>query len=221
MVSVSGVLGQAAPASPATDSAAVPSFAPDLAEVVKMVQAQKPQEEILTQIRTCPRLYNLSASDAVSLDKFGVPPKVVMAMVDHDKALARQEYTPTPSTTEGTAAAQGAAKGAPAAKEVQPAANSMVSKPKGTPPPATPRGQKVWTSSIIVEKAPPARKLELIPKSPGRDYVWIRGHWAWKDGIWTWEDGYWLQRPGPDIQWMDGDWSRHGKGWIWIPGHWR
>jgi hypothetical protein len=207
-------------------------FSPDLAEVVKMVQSGKSQDVVITQIKSCPRLYSLSATDAVNLDKFKVPPQVVLAMVEHDRALAQQEFTTYPSATGnvGTAprstapAVAGAPTAGKAAKSIQPASDPNVSRPKGTPPAPTRQPKKIWTSSVIVEKAPPAPKLELVPKEPKGaegNYVWIRGHWAWTNGAWTWEDGYWIQRPAPDIQWMDGFWARHGKGWIWIPGHWR
>jgi hypothetical protein len=224
LISVAPLRGQFAPVTPESSATESMRFSPDVADVVKMVQAGKPQDEVITLIKTCPRLYSLSATDAVNLDKFKVPPQVVLAMVEHDRALAQQEFTPAPGVTQKARTAP-AVTGAPAAgkaaKSVQPANKSDVSRPKGNPPETLGQPKKTWTSSVIVEKAPPAPKLELVPKEPGTGYVWIRGHWAWKDGIWAWEQGYWVQRPAPDIQWMDGLWSRHGKGWIWIPGHWR
>lgn len=227
LVSVAPLCGQVASNAPAA-SVVDPRFSPDLAEVVKMVQSGKSQAEVIAQIKTCPRLYSLSATDAVNLDKFKVPQLVVMAMVEHDQVLAQQQM-PTPSaapeatgaTPRLTSPAQsGAATVNKTTTSVQPMPDSNVSRPKGTPPASTRKPKKTWTSSLIVEKEPPAPKLELIPKEPGPGHIWIRGHWAWT-GAWTWEEGYWVLRPAPDIQWMDGRWGRHGKGWIWIPGHWR
>jgi len=222
MIPIATVCGQAAATPPAAAPAEMPRFSPDLAEVVKMVQSNKSQDEMITQVKTCPRMYNLSATDAVNLDKFGVPPKVVLAIVEHDRVLQTEIFKPAPGPETPAASHEAAGQGgAKPAKYVKPVSDSVVSRPKGTPPPTDPKPKRVWTSSIIVEKAPPAPKLELVPKSPGHDFIWIRGHWSWKTGAWTWEEGYWSQRPGPDIQWMDGEWARHGKGWIWIPGHWR
>ena len=214
LISAAPLCGQVDSNTPAALEVETLRFSPDLAEVVKMVQAGKAQSEVINQIKTCPRMYNLSATDAVNLDKFKVPPPVVMAMVEHDQVLARQDLIAHPLEKETTGTTP------KTAKSVQPAQNSKVSRPKGTPPESARPSKKSWTSSGIVEQEPPAPKLELIPKEPGSDYIWIRGHWAWKSG-WTWEEGYWVQRPAPDIQWMDGNWARHGKGWIWIPGHWR
>ena len=227
LISVAPLCGQVASNVPEA-SAVDPRFSPDLAEVVKMVQAGKSQNEIIAQVRICPRPYSLSATDAVNLDKFKVPQPVVVAMVEHDQVLASQQYQSHPAATETTSPAprlpSPAQSSAPVAdkatKSAQPVSDSQVSRPKGTAPAPTRQPKKVWTSSVIVEKEPPPPKLELIPKEPGAGYIWIRGHWAWT-GTWTWEEGYWALRPAPDIQWMDGFWARHGKGWIWIPGHWR
>jgi hypothetical protein len=224
LISVAPLCGQVISNTPAASEVDTLRFSPDLAEIVKMAQSGKSQDEMITQVKTCPRLYSLSATDAVNLDKFKVPPQVVVAMVEHDQVLARQNFVPHPAAKETTGTTSRltapAQAGSPAAKSVKPTQESNVSRPKGTPPPTTRQPKKSWTSSGIVEQAPPTPKLELIPKEPGSDYIWIRGHWAWTGG-WTWEDGYWIQRPAPDIQWMDGVWARHGKGWIWMPGHWR
>lgn len=227
LIAVAPLCAQVATDTPAASSMD-PKFSPDLAEVVKMVQSGKSQNEVISQIKTCPRLYNLSATDAVNLDKFKVPQAVVMAMVEHDEVLGRQQYSTHPVATEhseptprlASPAQSGALTADQATKSIQPVPDSNVSRPKGTAPAPTRKPKKTWTSSVIVEKEPPAPKLELIPKEPGTGYIWIRGHWAWT-GMWTWEEGYWALRPAPDIQWMDGLWARHGKGWIWIPGHWR
>jgi len=228
LISVAPLCGQVASNVPEA-STVDPRFSPDLAEVVKLVQAGKSQSEIIAQVKICPRLYSISATDAVNLDKFKVPQPVVVAMVEHDQIMAQQQYSTQPTPSENTGAApqssSPARSTAPAADKatkppVQLAPDSTVSRPKGTPPTPTRQPKKVWTSSVIVENEPPAPKLELIPKEPGAGYIWIRGHWAWT-GTWTWEEGYWVQRPAPDIQWMDGFWARHGKGWIWIAGHWR
>jgi hypothetical protein len=227
LISAAPLFGQVPSNTPAA-SAVDPRFSPDLAEVVKMVQSGKSQDEVIALVKTCPRLYSLSASDAVNLDKFKVPPQVVMAMVEHDRVLASQQVSTHPAATETTgttprltAPAQADATTAgKATKSIQLVTDSNISRPKGTAPEPTRQPKKTWTSSVIVEKAPPAPTLELVPKEPGKGYVWIRGHWAWT-GTWTWEEGYWVLRPAPDIQWMDGLWARHGKGWIWIPGHWR
>jgi hypothetical protein len=228
LISVAPLFGQFSSNAPAALEVETLRFSPDVAEVVKMAQSGKSQEEMITQVKTCPRLYNLSATDAVNLDKFKVPPQVVMAMVEHDRVLATQDLSAHPVATETTGttprlttpAQAGSPVADKAAKSVKPTPDSSVSRPKGTPPAPARKPKKTWTSSVIVEQAPPAPKLELIPKEPGSEYIWIRGHWAWT-GTWTWEEGYWVQRPAPDIQWMDGVWARHGKGWIWMPGHWR
>lgn len=217
-------------------------LSPDVAEIAKMAKAGNPSTNILAHIKINPRAYNLSPQDVVNLDKLGVPTELVLAMIDHDAALARQTM-PKPEPPAAAPSTNAPAAPPPAGPTFSSSATADAATSETIPqrpgafrradgvvvlpiptastrtgPPPTPKRR--WTSSTVVEQAPPPLKLELIPDSPGRDHIWIKGHWAWKGG-WTWEDGYWVQRPGPDISWMDGFWAQHGKSWIWIPGRWR
>lgn len=215
---------------PATAETAPIRLSPDVAEIAQMAKAGVSNSVIVARIKLSPRPYNLTPQDVLNLDKLGVPTELVLAMIDHDAALARG------AAGGGTApAAESAAPaGAAAAKETPPslAARQAIRREGGVvvlpiPEPAgsgtnrAPQLKRPWTSSMVVDKAPPSPKLELIPDAPDRNYVWIKGNWAWRGGRWVWDEGYWAARPGPDVVWLDGFWSRHGKGWIWVPGRWR
>ena len=44
---------------------------------------------------------------------------------------------------------------------------------------------------VYVDRAPPPRRVEIVPARPEREYVWIEGHWAWVSGDYAWRPGRW------------------------------
>ncbi len=94
--------------------------------------------------------------------------------------------------------------------------NSPVS---GVLPPTT--TQPPTQKSVVVEQAPPAPRLEVVPLSPGPRYVWVPGYWSYRYGHWYWVGGTWVMRPHATAVWVGGYWARHGRSYIWISGHWR
>ncbi len=73
---------------------------------------------------------------------------------------------------------------------------------------------------MVVESAPPAPYTEVVPMSPGSDYIWLGGHWAWQ-GHWVWIHGHYDHRPRHDARWSEGRWDHRSTGWVWIEGRWR
>ncbi|HEY8038874.1 MAG TPA: hypothetical protein VIF15_03740 [Polyangiaceae bacterium] len=73
---------------------------------------------------------------------------------------------------------------------------------------------------VVVDRPPPADRVEDGGPAPGAEYVWIRGHWLWSRGDWVWRPGHWeVRRDGHE--WAPGHWQRRPRGWIWIEGHWK
>lgn len=42
---------------------------------------------------------------------------------------------------------------------------------------------------------PPAALVEVIPRQPQSDAVWVDGSWVWRVRQWAWERGGWLRPP--------------------------
>ena len=76
---------------------------------------------------------------------------------------------------------------------------------------------------IMVVQAPPIAppQTEVIPISPGRDYVWTPGHYAWKGDKYVWVQGKYVSKPRPTAMWEPGHWEHRRKGYYWVEGHWR
>jgi len=71
---------------------------------------------------------------------------------------------------------------------------------------------------VYVRVAPPPERREVIVESPGRDYVWQRGHWVWQGGGYGWVEGRWV-RTDREHRWVEGRWVHDRYGWYYIDGH--
>lgn len=77
--------------------------------------------------------------------------------------------------------------------------------------------------AVVVERRPPADRVEVIGVAPTPGYVWIAGYWGWEGGRrdYVWVPGRWSAVERGRRGWVPGRW-RHGRGgWFWIDGHWR
>jgi WXXGXW repeat (2 copies) len=74
---------------------------------------------------------------------------------------------------------------------------------------------------VYVDRAPPPRRVEVIPARPGPEFVWIEGHWAWASRDYEWSPGRWERPPRRHAHWVQGRWHKHGHEWYWEPGHWK
>ncbi len=72
---------------------------------------------------------------------------------------------------------------------------------------------------VYVEKAPPASKVEVIPKRPTPRAVWIPGYWKWKGNKYFWAPGHWEKKPR-GTAWAPGQWKKTHRGWVWTAGYW-
>lgn len=42
---------------------------------------------------------------------------------------------------------------------------------------------------------PPPAKVQVVPKAPSEEAVWVNGEWFWRGNGWSWEDGGWVIPP--------------------------
>ena len=65
---------------------------------------------------------------------------------------------------------------------------------------------------VVVDVAPPAPYVEVVPVMPYPGSVWIGGYWGWYGGRHQWVSGRWEQ-PRPGYTW-------HPHAWVQAGGHW-
>jgi hypothetical protein len=74
-------------------------------------------------------------------------------------------------------------------------------------------GQPVPEDSVVVDVAPPAPYVEVVPAVPFAGAIWIGGYWGWYGGRHQWVPGRW-EHPRPGYRWQPHAWVNQG-------GHWR
>jgi len=138
--------------SPAKALAILPSSAD---EVVRLAQSGVGDPVVLAFIGQSHSYYNLSGADITALKNAGVSSEVLTAMLNHDNALRAQEQSSSP--VRATAVA-------PQPTVTQPRAVSATAIANQTP-----------TTTVITQSEPPPPQVEVIPVSPGPDYLWAPG----------------------------------------------
>ena len=73
--------------------------------------------------------------------------------------------------------------------------------------------------TMVAPFGPPATRNETVPRSPGTEYIWIRGHWSWHQGRWDWTNGHWELFARPGSVWVPGKWVKMNSQWGWIDGY--
>jgi len=97
----------------------------------------------------------------------------------------------------------------------------VYSQPVPAGQPYYPEGQPVPVeSTVVVDVAPPAPYVEVVPAIPFPDAIWIGGYWGWYGGRHQWVPGRW-DHPRPGYHWrahawvnQGGRWHLHGGGWV-------
>ena len=77
------------------------------------------------------------------------------------------------------------------------------------------------TNVVYAVREPPVERVEVIPATPGTEYVWVKGHWAWRRNDYEWIPGHWVVPERGYRQWVAGRWAHDRYGWYFIEGHWR
>ena len=74
---------------------------------------------------------------------------------------------------------------------------------------------------VYVQSSPPVDRVEVIPASPGFNYVWVGGRWGWVNNDYSWVPGRWVVPAAGYRTWVPGRWDRDGRGWYYRDGRWR
>lgn len=89
----------------------------------------------------------------------------------------------------------------------------------GQPVPPVSQGPYDQAPIIVVDVAPPAPYVEVIPVLPFLGALWIAGYWGWQSGRHQWVPGRY-ERPRAGYGWnahswvnQGGRWHLHGGGW--------
>ena len=72
---------------------------------------------------------------------------------------------------------------------------------------------------VVVDMAPPAPYVEVVPLIPFAGAFWIGGYWGWNGGRHHWVAGRWEQ-PRPGYGWRPQVWAQQGGRWHLHSGGW-
>jgi hypothetical protein len=75
-------------------------------------------------------------------------------------------------------------------------------------------------SIVFLVKEPPRERVEEVPVSPGREYVWVKGHWSRDRDDYAWTPGHYERVPEGRREWVPGHWDHESRGWFWVEGRW-
>jgi hypothetical protein len=87
----------------------------------------------------------------------------------------------------------------------------------GPPPPPPPQQEVVVESE---PPPPPPPEQEVVPASPGADYIWIGGYHRWDGHHYVWTKGRYDRRPHANARWNAAHWEARGRGHVWVEGRW-
>jgi hypothetical protein len=174
-------------------------LSPGATEVEKLAEAGVGEDVILAYIGQSPAYFNLSAADIAALTSAGVSSQAVTAMLNHDGALHNQQLAENLSASSASST------------PVTPTQSTTVATTTTSSPPSS-------TSIVVTPPPAPAPQVEVIPASPGPDYIWTPGWWSWNGGAWIWFGGYWGYPVRPGHIWLNGRFY-HGRGVEVIRGH--
>jgi len=86
-------------------------------------------------------------------------------------------------------------------------------------PPPPPEGEVVVESEP--PPPPPPAEVEVVPASPGVEYVWVGGYHRWDGRRYVWIRGRYERRPHERARWENAHWEARGRGRVWVEGRWR
>jgi hypothetical protein len=69
---------------------------------------------------------------------------------------------------------------------------------------------------IRIGAPPPVRVVRIQPRSPGADYLWVKGYWYPVNNRYTWHEGYWTRPAYSGAHWVE---PRH-DGERFFNGYW-
>jgi len=73
---------------------------------------------------------------------------------------------------------------------------------------------------VYAERRPPPDRVEVISRTPGPGYAWVRGYWRWERNDYVWVSGRWDRPHSGYHKWVPGHWTQRRHRWYWVEGHW-
>ena len=74
-------------------------------------------------------------------------------------------------------------------------------------------------SIAVIDVAPPAPYVEVVPAVPYAGAIWIGGYWGWAGARHAWVPGRW-DHPRPGYSWRPHAWVQIGGRWHLRGGGW-
>ena len=87
---------------------------------------------------------------------------------------------------------------------------------KGVPP-----GHRRAPVEVVVVKAPPPLRVEVVPARPSARHVWVAGYWVWEANAYAWVPGVWMAPPEPAAVWVAPRFETRGSVNVVISGYWK
>lgn len=87
--------------------------------------------------------------------------------------------------------------------------------------PQPPAAAQPASALVEVDYPPPPARVEMVPKRPSNDAVWVNGEWLWQGRRWAWRPGMWVVSP-KNAAYARRVVVRRGDGKLfYAPGSWR
>jgi hypothetical protein len=69
---------------------------------------------------------------------------------------------------------------------------------------------------IRIGPPPPPRVVQVLPPSPGQEFIWVEGYWYPAGHHYKWHPGYWTRPFYPGARWV----APHHDGERFFNGYW-
>ena len=93
--------------------------------------------------------------------------------------------------------------------------------PPGLVDKSVPPGHRRAPVEVIVMKAPPALRIEVVPARPSAKHVWVAGYWYWESNAYAWRPGAWMAPPEPAAVWVTPTFEKRNGVSVYISGYWK
>ncbi len=74
---------------------------------------------------------------------------------------------------------------------------------------------------IVVHRAQPPPRVEVIAARPGPNHFWVKGYWVAQNDNWVWVKGHWELPPHSGAVWVEPRYENHGTEVHFSAGFWR
>lgn len=91
----------------------------------------------------------------------------------------------------------------------------------GQSPDFIPPGHRRAPVEVIVHRAPPAVRVEVIAGRPSAAHVWVSGYWVWGGADYVWTPGVWMLPPEPACVWVAPRHEVRSGVHVYVSGFWK